>query len=191
MKVSKEQVARNRIRILDAAGKLFRAKGFDAVTVAEVMQAAGLTHGGFYGYFKSKEDLIAESLAHMLSDASNATAEMDLLDAAAEYLSARHRDDLAGGCAVAALASEGVRQAPAARRTMTASLRRQIDRLARTAPGADEAARRRAAIASWAAMVGAVTLARISDDRQLSDEVLEQTRAFLSQQAAPRKGGKA
>ncbi|NWC97078.1 TetR/AcrR family transcriptional regulator, partial [Pseudomonas sp. IPO3779] len=62
MKVSREQVAQNRVNILEAASRLFRAKGYEAVTVAEVMKAAGLTHGGFYGYFASKDDLVAQSL---------------------------------------------------------------------------------------------------------------------------------
>lgn len=66
MKVSREQMAENRRRILDAASRLFREKGFDAVSVAEVMKAAGLTHGGFYGHFSSKDDLIAQTLAHAL-----------------------------------------------------------------------------------------------------------------------------
>ena len=66
MRVTREQMAEHRRKILESAGKLFRAKGFEAVTVADVMQAAGLTHGGFYGHFKSKDDLIAETLAHAL-----------------------------------------------------------------------------------------------------------------------------
>src|ERR1700712_3825548 len=67
MKVSREQVAENRRTILAAAGRLFRERGFEAVTVAEVMKAAGLTHGGFYGYFASKDELIAAALADVLS----------------------------------------------------------------------------------------------------------------------------
>ena len=70
MKVSREQVAENRRMILDAAGRLFRERGFEAVTVAEIMQAAGLTHGGFYGYFTSKDDLIAQALAEALANSS-------------------------------------------------------------------------------------------------------------------------
>ncbi|TKB51841.1 MAG: helix-turn-helix transcriptional regulator, partial [Mesorhizobium sp.] len=67
MKVSREQMAENRRRILEVASRLFRDKGFDAVSVAEVMKAAGLTHGGFYGHFNSKDDLIAQTLAHVLA----------------------------------------------------------------------------------------------------------------------------
>ena len=66
MKVTREQVVENRRKILEAAGRLFREKGFEAVSVAEVMNAAGLTHGGFYGHFQSKDDLIAQTLEHVL-----------------------------------------------------------------------------------------------------------------------------
>lgn len=182
MRVSRERLAENRRRILEAAGRLFRAKGFEAVTVAEVMQAAGLTHGGFYGHFRSKDDLIAQTLAHTLLAGENrrrSPAEIDLARYAASYLSPRHRDDLAGGCPTAGLGAETIRQSPEARAAMTAGLRRQIELLSESAPDADPAERRRAAIGSWAAMVGAVILARLSDDPRLSDEVLEETRAWL------------
>ena len=95
------------------------------------------------------------------------------------YLSPRHRDDIAGGCPMAALGAETVRQTPEARAAMTAGLRQQIERLSKGAPGATPAEKRRAAIGSWAAMVGAVILARLSDDPDLSEEVLAETRAWL------------
>src|ERR1700751_4314182 len=97
MKVSREQVAANRQTILEAAGRLFRARGFDAVTVAEIMQAAGLTHGGFYGYFKSKDELIAAALGAAMTQTTTGPLS-DLTTYAADYLSPRHRDDLADGC---------------------------------------------------------------------------------------------
>lgn len=189
MRVSRERLAENRRRILEAAGRLFRAKGFEAVTVAEVMQAAGLTHGGFYGHFRSKDDLIAQTLAHTLLAGENrrrSPAEIDLARYAASYLSPRHRDDLAGGCPTAGLGAETIRQSPEARAAMTAGLRRQIELLSESAPDADPAERRRAAIGSWAAMVGAVILARLSDDPRLSDEVLEQTRAWIDDKGMTR-----
>jgi TetR/AcrR family transcriptional repressor of nem operon len=178
MKVSREQVAENRRAILKAASRLFRQRGFASVTVAEVMQAAGLTHGGFYGYFKSKDDLIALALAEGLR--SSAAPLSDLAGYAASYLSRTHRDNLAGGCATAALAAETIRQTGSARMEMATGLKRQIERLARVTPGADAAQQRRAAIGSWAAMVGAMILARASDDPELSGEVLDQTRAWLA-----------
>jgi TetR/AcrR family transcriptional regulator, transcriptional repressor for nem operon len=189
MRVSRKQVAENRRRILEPAGRLFRAKGFEAVTVAEVMRAAGLTHGGFYGHFGSKDDLIAQTLAYALlagEDRQRSRAEVDLARYAAGYLSPRHRDDLAGGCPTAGLGAETIRQSPEARAAMTAGLRRRIELLSEGAPGASAAEKRRVAIGSWAAMVGAVILARLSDDPRLSDEVLEQTRAWIDDKGVTR-----
>jgi TetR/AcrR family transcriptional repressor of nem operon len=177
MKVSREQMAENRRRILDVASRLFRDKGFDAVSVAEVMNAAGLTHGGFYGHFNSKGDLIAQTLSHVLAaDADEGGDLRAYLDA---YLSPRHRDNAAGGCPTAGLAADIRHQTPAARAAMTEGLRSQINRVSEALPGVSAANRRRAAIGSWTAMVGAVILARAIDDPALSDEVLEQTRAWI------------
>jgi TetR/AcrR family transcriptional regulator, transcriptional repressor for nem operon len=174
MRVSREQMAENRRRILDAAVRLFRARGFQDVTVAEVMAAAGLTHGGFYGHFRSKDDLIARALAHALSDGPT---ELELARFTDRYLTTAHRDDRAGGCAVAALGGETGRQSADARAAMTTALRQQIARLTRGGdPALPEPERRQAAIAGWAALVGAMVLARVCDDPELSAEVLEATR---------------
>jgi TetR/AcrR family transcriptional repressor of nem operon len=189
MKVSREQVAENRRTILDAAGRLFRERGYDAVTVAEIMQAAGLTHGGFYGYFKSKEELIAGALGDVLARRPEPSG--DLASYAANYLSQNHRDNRAGGCPTAALAAETARLAGGARTEMTTGLKRQIERLSRLAPGENAAQKRQAAIGSWAAMVGAMILARMSDDAALSDEVLDRTQAWLAEQAKDRGHRKA
>jgi TetR/AcrR family transcriptional repressor of nem operon len=184
MRVSREHVAENRRTILDAAGRLFRERGYDAVTVADIMQAAGLTHGGFYGYFKSKEALMAGALADVLARRPEPSG--DLASYAAGYLSRAHRDNRAAGCPTAALAAETVRLTGGARTEMTTGLRRQIDRLSRLAPGTDAARKRRAAIGGWAAMVGAMILARVSDDPALSNEVLDQTQAWLAEQVKDR-----
>jgi TetR/AcrR family transcriptional regulator, transcriptional repressor for nem operon len=184
MKVSREQVAENRRKILEAASRLFRERGYAGVTVAEVMRAAGLTHGGFYGHFASKDDLIAETLAQPFGE--TVARDEDLARYAKRYLSPSHRADLGGGCPMAALAAETVREAPEARAAMTAGLRAQLARLTDAAEGATQAKRRRAAIGSWAAMVGALVLSRMSDDAALSDEILTQTRAFLHDKAGTR-----
>ncbi|MER2268965.1 TetR/AcrR family transcriptional regulator [Methylobacterium oxalidis] len=181
MKVSREQVAENRRRILEAAGRLFRERGFEAVTVAEVMKAAGLTHGGFYGHFASKDDLIAAALAEMV--VAPGVEPVALAPYAARYLSTVHRQDCAGGCPVAALGAETIRQSPKARAAMTEGLRRQIARLSAGTSGTAPEESRRAAIGSWAAMLGAMILARLSDDPDLSDEVLAETRAFIEERA--------
>jgi TetR/AcrR family transcriptional repressor of nem operon len=181
VKVSREQVAENRRTILEAASQLFRERGHESVTVAEIMKAAGLTHGGFYGYFASKDELIAGALADVLSKRPEPTG--DLFDFTAGYLSAAHRNNRAGGCPTAALAAETMRLAGKPRTEMTAGVKRQIARLSRIAPGQTEAQKRQTAIGSWAAMVGALILARVSDDPALSAEILEQTQNWLGAQA--------
>jgi len=181
MKVSREHMAENRQRILDVASRLFRDKGFDAVSVAEVMKAAGLTHGGFYGHFGSKDDLVAQTLAHALD--ADTVEGSDFSAYIGSYLSPRHRDNAAGGCPTAGLAAAVRHQTPAARSAMTEGLRSQIDRIGKTLPTMEAADRRRTAIGSWAAMVGAVILARVIDDPELSDEILEQTRAWIDASA--------
>jgi TetR/AcrR family transcriptional repressor of nem operon len=178
MKVSREQMAENRRTILEAASRMFRERGYESVSIAEIMKAAGLTHGGFYGYFASKDELIAGALADVLSKRPEPTG--DLADFAAGYLSADHRDNRAGGCPTAALAAETIRLAREPRTEMTAGVKRQIARLSRIVAGATDAHKRQAAIGSWAAMVGAMILARVSDDPALSAEILEQTRSWLA-----------
>lgn len=177
MKVSREQMANNRRKILNAAGRLFREKGFGAVSVAEVMNATGLTHGGFYGHFSSKDDLIAETLADLFAGGSG--GEFNLRQYMDEYLSPLHRDNAGAGCPTAALAAETLRQGPAARAALTAGLRAHIVRMSKAVPGPDATQNRRVAIGSWAAMVGATILARVSDDPAFSNEVLKETRAWI------------
>jgi len=177
VRVTKEQMAENRRRILDEASRLFREKGFEAVTVAEVMKAAGLTHGGFYGHFSSKDDLIAQAIAHVLPGTTGGGGGLGAyLDA---YLSPSHRDDAAGGCPTAGLAAGIRHQTSAARAAMADGFRSQIERISKALPAASPAERRCMAIGSWSAMVGAVIIARAIDDAALSDEVLTQTRAWI------------
>lgn len=186
MKVSREQVAENRRRILEVAGRLFRARGFEAVTVAEVMKAAGLTHGGFYGYFASKDELIVASLVELVVAPSPEPVALGIYTEG--YLTSEHLGDCAGGCPVAALGGDIARQSANARAAMTEGLRRQIDRLGGGVPSEDRQAARQAAIGSWAAMVGAMVLARMSDDPALAQEVLDQTRAFIGRHAGEGPG---
>lgn len=177
MKRSKAHVEENRRAILDAAGRLYRQRGFDAVTVAEVMQAAGLTHGAFYGYFASKEDLIAATVADL---ASRTRARAPWGESVARYLTSKHRDDRLGGCPVAALGPESVRQSAQTRAAMTQAIRAMVERLAASAPGDSEAERRGAAVEACAAMVGALILSRAVDDPALADELLASTRQRLT-----------
>ncbi|MEX0496914.1 TetR/AcrR family transcriptional regulator [Raoultella terrigena] len=181
MRVSRKQVEENKQTILAAAGRLFRERGFDAVTVTDIMKSAGLTHGGFYGYFKSKDELIALTLAEL--KAASGAVENGSPPQIERYLSPEHRDNFASGCPLAALAADTIRQSEPARSEMTAGLKQQIVNLSKTVNGEDDAARHRAAVGSWSAMVGAVILARMTSDPALSDEILRETAAWLQEKA--------
>ncbi len=177
MRVSREQMQANRLRILDAASRLFRERGFEAVSVAEVMAAAGLTHGGFYGHFGSKDDLIAEAISHMFAVQDDGSGDVGrYLDA---YLSSQHCGNIGRGCPTAALVTDIRRQTPAARQALTEGFRSQIDQMARAIPRRDATDARRDAIGAWSAMVGAIVIARAIDDRELSEEVLQETRRWI------------
>ncbi|WP_422000812.1 TetR/AcrR family transcriptional regulator [Reyranella sp.] len=180
MRVSREQAAENRRRIVEAAARLFREQGFDGTGVDAIMRAAGLTHGGFYGQFESKDALAVEAMEQAI-DRSLAWQEKagDVAALVDAYLSPRHVADRGGGCAVAALAGETPRQTPAMKRTVTAGIRRQIDRIADLLKRGPATARRRHAIATYAGLVGALVLARAVDDRVLAGEILSAARHAL------------
>jgi TetR/AcrR family transcriptional regulator, transcriptional repressor for nem operon len=180
MKVSRERVAEHRIRIMAAAARLFRQRGFDDVTVAEVMKDAGLTHGAFYGYFPSKEALIAEAVGQALPQAPDrAKPRRAAAEYADGYLSVRHRDNRATSCLFSSLGTEAARGSSDLRHKMTESVRARINHLSVEAEGDTPDEKRRVAIAAWSAMVGAMVLARVVDDEKLSKEILTATRASL------------
>jgi TetR/AcrR family transcriptional repressor of nem operon len=187
MKVSREQVADNRIRILEAAARLFRERGTDRVTVAEIMKAAGLTHGGFYGYFASKEDLVAQALgyaapsAEYVHDIGTPAGRAAYID---NYLSAHHRDAPGGGCFFATLGPEVARQDETARHALTERFQTYLAKASSAASGAEAAARRKAATADLAAMIGAMVLARAVDEPALSDDILGAVRETLKTERA-------
>src|ERR1700754_5175376 len=117
MRVSRAQPAENRERILDVASRLFREKGLDGIGVADLMKGAGLTHGGFYGHFKSKDDLAAQAAKRALSHSNATWTEIietskgdPFVQVVKGYLSEGHRDRLGNGCAFAALGADAARQ---------------------------------------------------------------------------------
>jgi TetR/AcrR family transcriptional repressor of nem operon len=180
MKVSREQAARNRERIVETAAQLFRERGFEGIGVADLMKEAGLTHGGFYGHFSSKEDLIAEasdrvlmrSLALFTKVAERAPAD-PLPAIASAYLTSRHRDKPGEGCLLAALGSDVSRHGPTVRRAVSDHVRSAVNVLAGLVPGKSKTARRQKAISTYATLVGTMVLARAVDDRALSQEILD------------------
>lgn len=180
MKVSKEQLAENRTKILGAAARLFRLRGFDEVSVAEIMKDAGLTHGAFYGHFPSKDALIAEAVRHALPlSPDKAQPRRPAAEFADGYLSVKHRDNRATSCLFSSLGTEAIRGSAELRHGMTEGVRRRIDHLSVDADGDEPKEKRQAAIAAWSAMVGAMVLARLVDDEALSKEILIATRGLL------------
>ncbi len=186
MRVSREKAAENRERIIEAAGALFRAKGFSGIGVADIMKAADLTHGGFYGHFASKDDLVAQASRRAMTRAA-ANWGKTVADAPDEpfaallkhYLSPRHRDEPGQGCVFAALGADAARSGRIVREAFAEGLEPLIEILAKSAPGSSKAVRRRKALAAMSGLVGALLLARAVGDAKLSDELLEATRREL------------
>ena len=180
MKVTREEAQRNREKIVEAAARRFRERGFEGIGVAELMKEAGLTHGGFYGHFESKEQLMAEAMTLALGRSRErwerraASSPEDPVGALARmYLTTRHRDEPGEGCVMSALATDVSRQGAPVREAFITGLRSSFDFLSRILKGATPAARRRKAIATYASWVGALVLARaVADDESLSREIL-------------------
>ncbi len=186
MKVSREKAAENHEQIVAAAGTLFREKGFSGVGVADIMQAADLTHGGFYRHFKSKDDLAAHACNAVM--ARSAATWNRVVDSAPDrplaalvdhYLSAPQRDEAGRGCAFAALGADAARQGAPGCAAFAAGLRPLIDILTRLVPNGSKTARRRKAISAMSQLVGAMVLARAVGDKEFSDEILAAAKADL------------
>lgn len=180
MRVSRAEAAKNRERIIEVASKLFRERGFEGIGVADLMKSCGLTHGGFYGHFSSKEDLIAQACAKAMKDSisnleqrAGTSGENALVAIAAAYLSVQHRDDPGAGCVMAALGAEAARHGSQVRGSYTQGVRTAIELLMKHVPGSSEEEKRERALAIYASLVGAIVLARAVDDPDLSESVLK------------------
>jgi TetR/AcrR family transcriptional regulator, transcriptional repressor for nem operon len=189
MRKSKVETAKTRDRIVKAAGAEFAANGISEAALARVMAAAGLTHGGFYRHFASKDQLVLEacsktvfSLVTRLELLVNGKPHEQALPLLVDrYVSRAHRDQPRTGCPLAALGSELARTDKKTRRAATEGflqLSRLIAGHLETVPVHERAER---SIAIVSAMVGAVTLARIATDSRLSDSVLVATRDYIIQ----------
>jgi TetR/AcrR family transcriptional repressor of nem operon len=190
LRITKEQAAENRARVVDAATKLFRERGFDAVGVAELMRAAGMTHGGFYNHFESKEALeaaacegiFAKSVARVLAIAEIPDPEdrrRAFEDYRRRYVSPAARDATAPSCPMVAFAGDVSRQSVEVREAYAAGLRAYLDAFQRAGdPGEGSEAARRRAMRQFSQLVGTLTLARsvAAADPDLSDEILAAAR---------------
>lgn len=180
MRVSREQAAQNRNRVLETAGKLFRERGFEGVAVADIMGAAGLTHGGFYGQFSSKAELAAEACARAVNSSgekweglAQTRPDTALAEIVENYLSGGHRDRRGDACLLSTLSVDVARQGGPVQRVYTEGFKRLTAVLAKLLPGRVAAQRQKEAMAMFATLVGAVVLARAVDEPDLSDAILE------------------
>ncbi|MDY0872645.1 TetR/AcrR family transcriptional regulator [Dongia rigui] len=180
MKVTREKAAAHRAAIVKAAADLFRARGLGGVGVAEIMQAAGLTHGGFYGHFKSKDALAAEACTEAFTEGlQRVAADSDLANYVARYFTKAHRDRHDGGCPMVALGSEIAHQEKDVQAKFADGIAAYLagieDLLRRSDDGTDPVAQRAQAIATVATLVGGMILARATAETkpELSAEILE------------------
>jgi TetR/AcrR family transcriptional regulator, transcriptional repressor for nem operon len=192
MKVTKAQAQANRAHIVETASTLFRERGYDGVGVADLMAAAGFTHGGFYKHFGSKADLMAEAAACGFSQSAAKTAGADIAAFIKQYLSREHRDDAGTGCTMAALSADAARQPKQVKQAFADGIERLLASFENEHGARRVAARREArarAIDAIAQVVGAVMLSRACpDDSPLADEILDACQsAALSRLCAPKK----
>jgi TetR/AcrR family transcriptional repressor of nem operon len=176
-----------RARIIDAAAAAFREHGISGVGIVDIMRRAGLTHGAFYAYFASKEELVAEmqrlvteSRRARVASALDERAQHEKLMAFAEsYLSSRHREHPESGCMIASLGGELARGEGPARQRFDANIRAWLDQLTKYAPARGAKARRQQATGAYAAMIGGMILARGVTDPHTADRILADVGDFL------------
>lgn len=175
-------------RIVDAAARAIRRSGYNGTGVADIMKAAGLTHGGFYAHFDSREGMLAEAADRAGRDAvvlmervATSVPPQQALQAMAQaYLSEAHVKNVETGCATAALGSEMPRQAPDVRRAATRRIKEMIDLVARHSPDWGQAGAHEHALVAVSTMVGALVLARAVDDARLSNALREAALSHLT-----------
>jgi TetR/AcrR family transcriptional repressor of nem operon len=172
MRYPAEETAAKHERIVKEASRLFRERGFENVTVGEVMKAAGLTHGAFYAHFDSKEELQAAAVVYgqkvSLGRLQRKKSKGSFAD---RYLSRWHRDNPGDGCTMAALAQEVARSTP----ELKAAFERGLEEIL-----SEQGGNRKEAIFQTAALLGGVVLARAVQTARLSDEILESVRQRIS-----------
>ena len=186
MRKSKAETAKTRQRIIEVASESIRKQGIEATGVAEIMAAAGLTHGGFYRHFDSKEELVREAIALTRKDfvAGTVAAAEEGADAMLkhfqEYATPAHRDDLGSGCPLAANGSEIVRTDAQTRHLATEGFRQIYEKAAPFMRSQDDESQMEAAISVMTNMIGALTMSRLVDDPKLSEKILEVTRRRIA-----------
>ena len=199
MRYSREHKLETHARIVKKASVRLREKGAHGIGVADLMKDAGLTHGGFYAHFDSREALVIEAFAHAMDRsterwrklAEQTPPEKRLAAIVDSYLTTVHRDDPGHGCAVPALAAEIAREGPRTRKAFAAKLEQMVDMLAAQIPELPRKAARMQAMAAIATMMGTLVLARIAGSGEFSDEILGAGRdAVLDRARLPKRASK-
>ncbi|WP_145557107.1 TetR/AcrR family transcriptional regulator [Yersinia canariae] len=187
-RVSKQQMALNREAIVQTSSQLFRARGLNGVSVNDLMAAVGLTHGGFYGHFTSKDELAAIASRQALDDSNTRWQEVsrqpeqyNLRTLVELYLSPTHRDHVEDGCAITALASDVAREdneKPVCE-VYLSGVKSMLERLESVSDIEDPEQRKQHVLAQLAMLSGALTLARATAGDKLSDEFLAAAKKSL------------
>ncbi|MGY4369964.1 TetR/AcrR family transcriptional repressor of nem operon [Bradyrhizobium sp. LB1.3] len=181
MRYSREHKQETHDRIVKKASVRLREKGAHGIGVADLMKEAGLTHGGFYAHFDSREALVIEAFGyamdrgmdHWRKISDEVAPEKRLALIAEAYLSALHRDNPGHGCSIPALGAEIARESPKTRKAFAGKLDEMIEMMTDFIPNLPRKAARKQAIATLTTMAGTMLLARIAGSSELSDEVLK------------------
>jgi len=195
MRYSREHKLETHARIVKKASVRLREKGAHGVGVADLMKDAGLTHGGFYAHFDSREALVIEAFAHAMDRgtehwrklAARTPPDKRLATIVSSYLTALHRDDPGHGCAIPTLGAEIARESPKTRKAFAAKLEQMIEMLADQIPEVPRKAARKQAMGAIATMMGTLVLARIAGSGEFSDEILGAGRAAVLDRASQSK----
>jgi TetR/AcrR family transcriptional regulator, transcriptional repressor for nem operon len=181
MRKSREEAALTRKRIVTAAAEEFRKNGIVATGLNDLMKAAGLTHGGFYKHFESKDQLVVEASSEAVETiiAMLKNAEAAGAPASEIYLSTNHRDNPAQGCPLSAIGSELGRGDEKTRAVATEGFLKLVDIMAGQFGKAKSAVARRRALVAVSTMIGALTMSRMVTDSELSAEILREAEKSL------------
>ncbi|WP_338699753.1 MULTISPECIES: TetR/AcrR family transcriptional regulator [unclassified Bradyrhizobium] len=195
MRYSKEHKQETHARIVKKAATRLRERGAHGIGVADLMKDAGLTHGGFYAHFDSREALVIEAFSYAMDRAierwrkvaADIPPEKRLSTIIDGYLSAVHRDDPGQGCAIPALGAEIARESPKTRKAFALKLDQMIDMIADQIPDVPRKAARKQAMAVLATMMGTIVMSRISGNGEMSDEILAAGREAVMGRTAAAK----
>jgi TetR/AcrR family transcriptional regulator, transcriptional repressor for nem operon len=193
MRYSREHKLETHARIVKRASVRLREKGAHGIGVADLMKDAGLTHGGFYAHFDSREALVIEAFAHAMDRSSErwrklaeqTPPDQRMAAIVESYLTPAHRDDPGHGCAIPTLAAEIARESSKTRKAFAAKLEQMIDTLAAQIPDISCKAARKQAMAVIATMIGTLVMARVAGNGDVSEEILNAGREAVLGRAAP------